>query len=109
MAKRTISGGFETYQRASDGQWSHGMFGEEVDVHKDDVERFDRLHPSVPEVEQIVVVEEIEVFEIPDGDPSAEWSTKQLDAYAEAKDVDVKSAKNKPEKVALLLAAAASA
>ena len=108
MAKRTVSGGFETYRRASDGEWTHGMFGDDIDVHKDDVERFDRLHPALPEVEETEDTEETETVEIPEGDPTADWSTKQLDAYAELKEVDVKSAKNKPEKVALLLAAASA-
>ena len=51
--------------------------------------------------------EESDVVEIPEGDPTADWSTKQLDAYAVKHDVDVKAAKNKSEKVALLLAAKA--
>lgn len=43
--------------------------------------------------------------EIPDGDPTEEWTNKQLDAYAAAKEIDLSGAKNKAEKVAAILAA----
>ena len=46
--------------------------------------------------------------EHPEGDPSTDWSTDQLKAYAAAKQVDVTKAKTKPEIVAALAAAAAS-
>jgi hypothetical protein len=100
MAERTISGGFETYRRASDGEQHFGMQGENVDVHEDDLDRFDRLHPApvVPEVNDSDV-------ELPEGEPSEAWTGKQLDAYAEAFDIDLGSAKNKPDKVAAILAA----
>lgn len=39
----------------------------------------------------------------PEGDPSEEWTGAQLDAYADAKGVDISSAKNKAEKAAALL------
>lgn len=42
MAKRTIRTGIGSYQRP-DGIWTHGFLGDEVDVHGDDVERFDRV------------------------------------------------------------------
>lgn len=51
MAERTIRTGIGTYQRP-DGQWSFGTFGEVVDVHEDDVARFDRLNPAEPEGER---------------------------------------------------------
>jgi hypothetical protein len=44
MAKRTVKIGVATYQRASDEQWTFGMMDDEVDVHADDVKRFDRLN-----------------------------------------------------------------
>jgi hypothetical protein len=56
MAERTIRSGIGTYLRP-DGVWTHGMFGDVVDVHEDDVERFDRLNPEAPaepEVDEIV-------------------------------------------------------
>lgn len=42
MAKRTIRTGIGSYQRP-DGIWTHGLQGDEVDVHADDLERFDRV------------------------------------------------------------------
>lgn len=47
MAERIIRSGIGTY-RAVDGQWTHGTMGEEVDVHEDDLERFDRYNPEEP-------------------------------------------------------------
>lgn len=34
---------------------------------------------------------------VPDGDPSLEWTTKQLTAYAEGHDIDLGKAKSKPD------------
>lgn len=51
MAARTIRTGAGTY-RTSDGQWTHGILGDEVDVHSDDVERFDRLNGPEPKIEE---------------------------------------------------------
>lgn len=45
--------------------------------------------------------------EVPEGDPSEDWSNKQLDAYAAAKGIDIKAAKNKAEKLAAFAAASA--
>jgi hypothetical protein len=49
MGERTIRSGIGTYQRP-DGQWTHGSLGDTVEVHEDDLERFDRLNPPEPEV-----------------------------------------------------------
>lgn len=59
MATRTINLGIGTYL-TSDGHWRFGMLGDEVDVHEDDVERFDRLNgsPTVESVEAESVVAE---------------------------------------------------
>lgn len=44
MAKRTVKTGLATY-RAADGQFGVvGFQGDEVDVHADDVKRFDELN-----------------------------------------------------------------
>lgn len=43
MPKRTIETGIGTYL-TKDGLWTFAMQGAEVDVHKDDVDRFDRLN-----------------------------------------------------------------
>lgn len=45
MPKRTIKIGLASYLNA-DGLEQFGLFGAEVDVHPDDVERFDRLNGS---------------------------------------------------------------
>lgn len=110
MAVRTVSGGIETYRRASDGQWAYGVHGEEVDVHEDDVDRFDRLAFVAPDanVPEVAAPEDDEPA-FPEGDPSEEWSGKQLDAYAAAKSIELGSAKTKAEKVAAIVAASAPA
>lgn len=61
----------------------------------------------IVEVEEPAEAQSNEV-EIPEGDPSEEWSHAQLDAYAAAKDVDLGSGKNKAEKVAALAEATAA-
>lgn len=106
MGERKIATGIGTYQRP-DGLWTHGMLGDIVDVHEDDVERFDRFNVGV-------AAESEEQGETPEppypaGDPSEDWTGKQLDAYAEAKGVDVSKAKNKAERVAAIAEAAAAA
>ena len=45
--------------------------------------------------------------EIPEGAPSEEWKVDQLKAYAEKHDLDLGSAKTKPEMVAAIKAAEA--
>lgn len=58
MPKRTIETGIGTYQN-KDGFWTFGVLGEEVSVHKDDVERFDRLNTTgAAESAPVVEVEE---------------------------------------------------
>lgn len=52
MVARTVRSGFIVYTDV-DGRPLTGFFGEEVDVHKKDVERFDRLNPEEPEVEDL--------------------------------------------------------
>ena len=48
MATRTVRAGFIVYTDKS-GRPVTGYLGDEVDVHKDDVDRFDRLNPAAPE------------------------------------------------------------
>lgn len=45
MPKRTIETGVGTYL-GKNGIWAFGLQGEEVSVHKDDVERFDRFNTT---------------------------------------------------------------
>lgn len=103
MAERTIRSGIGTYLRP-DGQWTHGMLGDVVDVHEDDIERFDRLNPAEPAEVEATEAER----EFPLGDPAEDWSNKELDAYADAHGIDIKAAKNKAEKLAAFAAAASA-
>lgn len=47
MPKRTVRTGVATYLGA-DGMWRFGVQGATVDVHPDDLARFDRLNPDAP-------------------------------------------------------------
>lgn len=102
MAERTIRSGIGSYLSV-DGLQKHGMLGDVVDVHEDDVERFDRLNPEDLTVEAVEPEQEF-----PLGEPAEDWSNKELDAYADAHGIDIKAAKNKPEKVAAIAAAASA-
>jgi superfamily I DNA and/or RNA helicase len=53
MAERTVRAGFIVYTDAS-GRPVTGYLGDEVDVHEDDLERFDRLNPEEPAREDVV-------------------------------------------------------
>jgi hypothetical protein len=105
MAKRTIRAGIATYRSADGREGAFGFLGDEVDVHKDDLERFDRFNPAPPEVNQEEIEESVE---LPAGDPTDAWSNKELDAYADAHGIDIKTAKNKAEKLAAFAAAASA-
>lgn len=48
MAVRTVRAGFIVYTDTA-GRPVTGYLGDEVEVHEDDVERFDRLNPEEPE------------------------------------------------------------
>jgi hypothetical protein len=83
MATRTIRTGIGSYVDP-EGRNQFGMFGDEVEVHEDDVERFDRLNPEpIAEVVEVVgetvtdeeaaslppaVVERVDGAEVPVGD-----------------------------------------
>ena len=60
----------------------------------------------IAETEPVGSIED-DVVEVPEGDPSEDWSNKQLDAYAAAHGIDIKIAKNKAEKLAAFAAASA--
>lgn len=51
MAGRTVRAGFIVFTDAA-GRPVTGYFGDEVDVHEDDLERFDRLNPEAPASEE---------------------------------------------------------
>lgn len=76
MARRTIRTGIGSYVDTA-GRNQFGMLGDEVDVHEDDVERFDRLNPAeVVEPIEVVPISEEEAAALPpavieraDGEP----------------------------------------
>lgn len=49
-----------------------------------------------------VIYAPVQAVEIPEGEPSTDWKGDQLKAYAEKHEVDLGSAKTKPEIVAAL-------
>lgn len=91
MAERTIRSGIGTYQRP-DGVWTHGMLGDVVDVHEDDVERFDKLNPE-PVGEEILDAEVVEV-EL----PKATDSHDAIDAFAAEFSIDLSGLGDKPNR-----------
>lgn len=86
MAARTVRRGYVVYTNA-DGRPVTGYLGEEVDVHEDHLERFDRLNG--PEVDEIVSdssdgepVELVgEEADVPDASDST-WTHERIDRYA---------------------------
>lgn len=54
MAKRIIRTGIGSYVDTK-GLNQFGFLGEEVDVHDDDIERFDRLNPDEAPIEEVDV------------------------------------------------------
>lgn len=82
MGVRTIRTGIGSY-RDAEGRWTFGMHGDEVEVHEDDLERFDRLNP-----EEVSVEVEEESSDEPD-EPS--FSQADVDAAVQAA-VDAKDA-----------------
>ncbi|ERG63533.1 hypothetical protein L332_03585 [Agrococcus pavilionensis RW1] len=105
MAERTIRTGLGTYLRL-DGQWDYGRQGETVDVHEDDLERFDRLNPAEPEAKAVEAAADGESRDFPEGEPSEEWKVDELKAYAAAREVDLGGATKKADMLAAIEAAA---
>lgn len=56
MAEREVKIGLATFRRADAPEdspiWGFALMGEKVDVHKDDLERFDRLNGPAEPMEQ---------------------------------------------------------
>lgn len=90
MAARTVRAGFLVYT-GEDGRPATGYLGDEVDVHEDDLERFDRLNP-----EEVAAAVEEESSDEPD-EPS--FSQADVDAAVkdaeEAKDVELAEVRQK--------------
>ena len=112
MGVRTVRRGFIVYTDG-DGRPVTGYIGDEVDVHEDDLDRFDRLNG--PEVNEIISDSpdgepiEIEAEPVPDASDSS-WTHERIDEFAtthgvsydgiEAKTADKP---NREEKVAHIL------
>ena len=58
MARRTVAVGAAKYRR-TDGVWLLAMMGAEVDVHPDEVDRFDRLNVSQSAPVAVVAVDDM--------------------------------------------------
>ncbi|MGN7861459.1 hypothetical protein ACTJI8_12835 [Microbacterium sp. 22303] len=86
MAIRTIRSGIGTYQD-TDGQWRHGVLGDEVDVHEDDLERFDRLNPPAPKDSEAELADEAHEEKFSQGDVDA-----AVKAAVDAKDAELAEA-----------------
>lgn len=56
-----------------------------------------------------VIPEQDDVVEIPEGDPSDAWTGKQLKAYADANNIDLGQARNKPDVLTAIAAAKSQA
>jgi len=110
MAERIIRTGVGTYMGA-DAAWRFGMQGETVDVHEDDLERFDRLNPAEPEVE---ADEDDDLDGDEQGDeesaaPLSKMKKDELIAHAGEHGIDISGASTKPEILAAIEAAVKAA
>lgn len=108
MGKRTVRAGFIVYTDAS-GRPVTGYFGDEVDVHEDDLERFDRLNPEERVREDIVPDE----FDADDEDEPYEGVKvadlkseieKRNEGREDADKISPAEPGNRPELVAALVA-----
>ncbi|WP_280454782.1 hypothetical protein [Nocardia brasiliensis] len=105
--KRTVRMGSMAYIDAA-GKTRRADNGAVVLVHPDHVERFDRLNkPQVLEPAPAADTGEAEPepAPFPEGEPSTSWTVPQLQAFAEAKGVDLGDAKLKADILALIVAA----
>jgi len=97
MAVRTVRRGFIVYA-AAEGRPVTGYLGDKVDVHEDDVERFDRLNGAeVDDTEATAEVTEIE-------GPDESWTHERIDAFAAEWSIEIPSDGKKDEKLAAITA-----
>ncbi|MDR2294691.1 MAG: hypothetical protein LBE05_05755 [Microbacterium sp.] len=61
MAERKVRCGFIVYTDV-DGKPATGYFGDTVDVHKDDLDRFDKLNPEEADVPDTEIAEATATF-----------------------------------------------
>lgn len=96
---RTIRSGIGTY-RDAEGRWTHGVMGDEVEVHEDDLERFDRLNPPEPDAEPEAEESDEPTFSQEDVDAAVKAATDvQAAELAQAK-ADLEAAKAELAKTA---------
>ena len=126
MARRTVAVGAAKYRR-TDGVWLLAMMGAEVDVHPDEVDRFDRLNVSQSAPVAVVAVDDmgddeetiedaaeaVEVAEVADAvDAGDDGEAVDLDAmtraelieFAAVSEIALGDAKTKTEILAVLRA-----
>ncbi len=108
MAERTVHIGLATYRRA-DGPddaelWHFGLLGSTVDVHSDDLERFDRLNGPTPA--PTVPLPEVEpVHELIGEEPPRSGRGSSVDAwteYAESLGLTVRDDSSRDDVIALV-------
>lgn len=104
MAKRTIKTGVGTYVDRK-GLHQFGLMGAEVDVHVDDLERFDRFNVGPAPEPEPEPANSADVF--PEGAPEESWKVDELKAFADANGVDLGDATRKADILAALNAAQA--
>ncbi|MBF6315043.1 hypothetical protein [Nocardia farcinica] len=109
--ERTIRMGSMAYVGA-DGKTRRADCGAVVRVHPDHVERFDRLNrpqEAASAVEPPARVEPPAQVERggDSGEPSEAWTIAQLQAYADARDIDLGDATKKADILAAIAAAKA--
>lgn len=88
MAARTVKLGFVVYTNV-DGRPETGYLGDEVNVHKDDLERFDRLN-KVPDVVQVAAAAPTQT----DIDEAVNIATAEKDAEIEALRAELKKSQD---------------
>lgn len=110
MAVRTVRAGFIVFTDKS-GRPVTGYLGDEVDVHKDDVERFDRLNPEAPEEPEVEDIDDDE-SNGDDAEPYEGVNVKDLkdliatrnEGREDADKISPADPGNRPELVAALVA-----
>ena len=82
MVARTVRLGFLRY-RGIDGNTHLGFIGEDIDVHEDDLERFDSLNPEPTIIDVVDAIASGEAFTQDDIDAAVEDAKAEKDAELE--------------------------
>lgn len=108
MAAREIRIGLATFRRADAPEdtavWGFGLYGETVDVHEADLERFDRLNAPVA-APVIPLPAEAPVNKVVSEEPPRSGRGSGIEAwvtYAESLDLDVPDDASRDDVIALV-------